>query len=102
MHNIVHNWSDEPARKMLEMLKPAMTPNYSTLLVHDYVVPESHPNPQATSVDLMMIAVLSAIERTESMWRALFESAGFRIIKIWNSPLMTMSIIEAEPIHTAS
>lgn len=93
----MHDWSDDPARKILEMLKPAMTPGYSRLLVHEHVLPESHPDPQATALDVAMICLCSATERTESMWRTLFESAGFKIIKIWASPQVTMSVIEAEP-----
>ena len=97
MHHVLHDWTDEPARKILEMLKPAMKLGYSTLLVHDYVLPESHVNPQATAYDLSLMVMVSALERTESMWQALLESAGFKIVKIWASPLMTTCIIEAEP-----
>lgn len=37
--NVFHNWSDEGAIKILGNLAPAMTPGYSTLLIHDYVLP---------------------------------------------------------------
>lgn len=37
MHGVLHDWSDEPARKILEMQKGAMTPGYSTLLIHDHI-----------------------------------------------------------------
>ena len=84
------------------MLKPAMKPGYSTLLVHDYVLPESHVSPQATAYDLSLMVMVSALERTESMWQTLFASAGFQIVKIWSSPLMTTCIIEVEPIDGAS
>lgn len=96
LHGVLHDWSDEPARKILEMLKPAMTRGYSKLLVHDHVLPESQPHPQATAYDLTMMVMVAALERSESMWRELLESCNFKIIKIWTSPLMTQSIIEAE------
>ena len=70
--------------------------------MYEPILPESHPNRQATGYDITMILLLSAFERTESMWRALLESAGFQIIKIWGPPPMIMSIIEAEPIGTSS
>lgn len=73
-----------------------MTPGYSKLLVHDHVLPENHPHPQATAYDLTMMVKVSAFERTESMWKALLGSVGFRVIKIWGSPLATQSVIEAE------
>ncbi|KAL8640803.1 MAG: hypothetical protein Q9228_002317 [Teloschistes exilis] len=97
MHGVLHDWSDEPAIQILEMLRPAMVPGYSKLLVHDHVLPESRPHPQATAYDLTMMVKVSALERSESMWRELLLKAGFAIIKIWTSSLMTQSIIEAEP-----
>lgn len=96
MHGVLHDWSDEPARRILEMLKPAMTPGYSKLLVHDHVLPDSHPHPQGTAYDLTMMVMVAALERSEPMWRELLGSVGFKIVKIWASPLMTQSIIEAE------
>ncbi|KAI4197130.1 MAG: hypothetical protein LQ348_002197 [Seirophora lacunosa] len=96
MHGVLHDWSDEPARRILAMLKPAMIRGYSKLLVHDHVLPESQPHPQGTGYDLTMMVMVAALERTEPMWRNLLASAGFRIVKIWTSPLMTQSVIEAE------
>ena len=102
LRQILHDWSDEPARKILEMIKPAMTPGYSRLLVHERVVLEGQLNPQVTALDMAVMVCLSGHERTESMWRALLQSAGFEIIKIWVSPLMTACIIEAELASTSS
>ena len=96
MHGILHDWSDEPARKILENLKSAMTPGYSKLLVHDHIIPEDHPHPQATAYDLTMMVKVAAEERSESQWYELLGSAGFKVIKIWTSPLAAQSIIEAE------
>lgn len=96
MHGVLHDWSDEPARKILENSRPAMTPGHSKLLVHDHVLPEDYPLPQATAYDLTMMVKVAAQERSESMWRELLESAGFRVIQIWASPLATQSVIEAE------
>lgn len=102
LHQVLHDWSDEPARKILEMIKPAMTPGYSRLLVHERVLLEGHPNPQVTAFDMALMVLVSGHERTESMWRALLQSAGFEIIKIWVSPLMTACIIEAELVGASS
>ncbi|KAK0511168.1 hypothetical protein JMJ35_006720 [Cladonia borealis] len=96
LHGVLHDWSDEHARKILEMLKPAMKPGYSKLLVHEHVLPESRPHPQATAYDLTMMVKVAALERSETMWRELLASCGFNVMKIWTSSLMTQSIIEAE------
>jgi len=99
MHGVIHDWSDEPARKILARLRDAMTPGYSKLLVHDHVLPSDNPHPQATAYDLTMMVKVSAFERTEEMWSELLGSVGFRIVKIWGSPLATQSVIEAELVQ---
>ena len=96
MHGVIHDWSDEPARRILEGVRAAMKPGFSTLLIHDHVISESHPNPAATAYDLTMMVKVAALERSDSMWRRLLDSAGLKIVKIWDSPLATQSIIEAE------
>jgi hypothetical protein len=73
-----------------------MTLGYSKLLVHDHVLPDRDPHPQATAYDLTMMVKVSAFERTEQMWVELLGSVGFRVVKIWSSPLATQSVIEAE------
>lgn len=96
MHGVLHDWSDEPARKILEMLRDALKPGYSKLLVHDHVVSEKSAHPHATSYDLTMMVVVAGQERTETEWRALLQSAGYKIAQIWRSPLAAQAIIEAE------
>lgn len=96
LHAVIHDWSDEPARRILGHIKDAMTPGYSKLLVHDHVLPAADVHPQASAYDLMIMGLCSALERTEAMWQALLSSIGLKVIKIWSSPLATMSVIEAE------
>ncbi|KUI74029.1 Demethylsterigmatocystin 6-O-methyltransferase [Cytospora mali] len=96
MHGVLHDWSDEPARKILEMQTGALTPGYSTLLIHDHIAAEQLAHQHATAYDLTMMAMVAGGERTESDWRKLLDSAGYRIVKIWTSPLAIQGIIEAE------
>ncbi|KAL2151685.1 hypothetical protein VTH82DRAFT_6783 [Thermothelomyces myriococcoides] len=96
MHGVLHDWPDDLARKILEQQRPAMLPGYSKLLVHDHVVPESKANPHATAYDLSMMAMVAGEERTEAHWRRLLADAGYRVLRIWRSPLAAQSIIEAE------
>ena len=72
-----------------------MTPGYSKLLVHENILPSFQPHPQMTTVDLMMMVKVAAQERTESMFRILLESLGFRVVKFWKNPTAVSSIIEA-------
>lgn len=96
MHAVLHDWSDEPARKILEMQKGAMTPGYSTLLIHDHIAPEALAHPHTTAYDLSMMVMVAGKERTESQWRELLRSAGYDVVRIWTSPLAVQGIIEAE------
>lgn len=60
----------------------------SKFVKHDAVrqqVPTSGANVSMTHLDLNLMAVLAAIERTETQWRELLESAGLRIVMIRNA-----------------
>ncbi|KAJ0108716.1 hypothetical protein J7T55_011206 [Diaporthe amygdali] len=96
MHGVLHDWSDEPARKILEMQRDALTPGYSKLLIHDHIAPEAVAHPHTTAYDLTMMVMVAGEERSETHWKALLKSAGYRMIKIWSSPLAVQRIIEAE------
>ncbi|GKZ85515.1 hypothetical protein AnigIFM56816_011483 [Aspergillus niger] len=96
LHGVLHDWSDEPARQILLMLRDALKPGYSKLLVHDHVVPEKDAHPHATSYDLTMMALVAGLERTETQWRTLLSWAGYQVVKVWRSPLAAQAIIEAE------
>ncbi|EQB57146.1 hypothetical protein CGLO_02783 [Colletotrichum gloeosporioides Cg-14] len=96
MHSILHDWSDEPARKILEMQKDAMIPGYSRLLIHDHIDVEGPANPQATAFDIQMMAMVSGRERSEKDWRQLLTSVGLSAVKIWKLPSAAHSIIEVE------
>ncbi|KAK3172008.1 hypothetical protein OEA41_004092 [Lepraria neglecta] len=96
MHGMLHDWSDEPTRKILEMQKGAMTPGYSTLLIHDYIAPKALAHLHTTAYDLTMMVMVAGEERTESHWRELLKSADYEVVRIWRSPLAVQGIIEAE------
>ncbi|KAI7779193.1 hypothetical protein LA080_001265 [Diaporthe eres] len=96
MHGVLHDWSDEPARKILEMQRDALTPGYSRLLIHDHIAPETVAHPHTTAYDLTMMVMVAGEERSEVHWRALLKSAGYRIVKVWSSPLAVQKVIEAE------
>ena len=96
MHGVLHDWSDGPARKILEMQKEALKQGYSTLLIHEHVVSDTMAHPHATAYDLTMMVKVAGEERTEARWRHLLQSSGYDVVKIWRSPLAAQSIIEAE------
>ncbi|KAI0977487.1 S-adenosyl-L-methionine-dependent methyltransferase [Xylaria arbuscula] len=96
MHSILHDWSDEPARKILEMQREALAPGFSKLLVHDHIIPRALAHLHITAYDLTMMVKVAGKERTEEQWRELLKSAGYAVKRIWTSPLTVQSVIEAE------
>lgn len=50
----------------------------------------------ACTLDMNLLSVVAAFERTEAAWHALCEQAGLKIVKIWSHPRAVESVIEAE------
>ncbi|KAF7936649.1 uncharacterized protein EAE97_008015 [Botrytis byssoidea] len=64
-------------------LKNAMKPNYSKLIIHEMIVPESGASTYHALLDLTMMAFNGGIERTGKEWRKLPVKAGFEVTGIW-------------------
>ena len=74
-----------------------MHKDYSSLLINDYVVPETGASLRTASMDLNMMGLFAGIERTESHWRRLLDSSGLEIADIHTSSSGLESVIEAKP-----
>ena len=96
MHNVLHDWPDGAARRILGALAPAMRRGYSRLLIHESLVSSMRPLSRVTVSDITMMACLAAAERSEEQWRALIDSAGLRLVKIWRPVQSVESILEVE------
>ncbi|KAE8154067.1 S-adenosyl-L-methionine-dependent methyltransferase [Aspergillus avenaceus] len=96
LHSVLHDWPDDVCQTILSQLKAAMTPGYSRLLINENIVSDSGAHWQATSLDLIMMGDFAGAERTESQWRELLETAGFKIIQIWTADKWSESLIECE------
>jgi hypothetical protein len=96
LHSILHDWNDDEGIKILENLKPALTPGYSRVLLNEIVLSEEHPSLAATSMDMMMLAHFAVRERTETDWKAVVKKAGLKFVKIYKYPGVAESIIEIE------
>lgn len=96
MHAVLHDWPDSTAKTLLENTKEAMTKGYSKLLINEVVVPPTGASINQTTMDVGMMTLLSAFERTQEAWTKLLTDAGFRIIKFWPDSRQIDTIIEAE------
>ncbi|KAJ0370057.1 hypothetical protein COL922a_014339, partial [Colletotrichum nupharicola] len=73
-----------------------MTPGYSKLFVYDIVLPPTGASISQATMDVNMMSLLSAAERTQGAWEKLLSEAGFRIVKFWPDPQQYEMVIEAE------
>jgi SAM-dependent methyltransferase len=99
LSRVLHDWHDDEARQILATCRRAM-PAGSRLLVVDAVLPErANDRPAAIRMDLHMLMLFGARERTEAESRALLHEAGFEVRRV----VMTASpaglgVIEATPV----
>lgn len=96
MHRIMHDWPDSKCHEILTNLKSAMTPGYSKLLLYEMVIPDRGAQGNSTGLDIIMMSLFAACERTTHGWKSPLEGAGFKIVKVWPTEPASESLIEAE------
>jgi demethylsterigmatocystin 6-O-methyltransferase len=97
LRRVMHDWNDEPCLNILKATHSAMkdTPDYSRLLINDFVLPDVGCGFIESMLDLMMMQTCDGMERTETQWHELLGKAGFKIVKIWRADVGTTCVIEA-------
>jgi len=97
MHAVLHDWPPEEATKILTYLRDAMVKGYSKLFVYDICVPPVGASISQTIMDVNMMSLLSASERTKQQWEDLLTGAGLRIVNFWPDVYQEYEmLIEAE------
>jgi hypothetical protein len=93
LKNIMHDWADDKAIKILRNVRAAADARATVLLI-EFVIPEHHRDFPGKWVDLEMLLNLGARERTAAEYGDLLGKAGFRITRVvpTASPL---SVVEA-------
>jgi len=93
LKQIVHDWNDERATRLLQNCHRALAPAGTLLLVEMVIPSDNRPSP-AQAMDLNMLVLLGGQERTEEHFERLLRAAGFRLERIipTHSPF---SVIEA-------
>lgn len=92
---ILHDWDDERSVEILRQCRRAI-PAHGKLLVIELVLPEGEEPFFGKWLDLHMLVLLGARERTAAEYAALFDASGFaleRVIPTSAGP----SIVEAAP-----
>ncbi|KAK0513495.1 hypothetical protein JMJ35_004481 [Cladonia borealis] len=81
--NVFHNWSDKKCAEILRNLVPAMDPEYSTLLIDDFVLPTKDTQLRGALSDILMMVTVDALERTSRQYEELLRAAGLKIVNLF-------------------
>jgi len=82
LRNVIHNWQDEPSKVILSHVRNAMA-NDSIVIIDDVVMPKTHATWKQTSMDIAMMTMLAAVERTADHFSRLLSEVGLSIRDIW-------------------
>jgi cyclopropane fatty-acyl-phospholipid synthase-like methyltransferase/DNA-binding HxlR family transcriptional regulator len=97
LKNIVHDWSDEAARQILERVRDAMAPE-ARLFVIELTLDDPVMGPVAAQIDVsMMLLCEGGRERTRAEMVALINSAGLAVRAVRRSPAGVVVFEAARP-----
>ena len=95
MKTILHDWDDEDALRILRRCREQMAAGSRLLIVEHVLLPGSAPQ-FGKALDLMMLVVLGARERTLLEYRTLLEKANLRLTGEFPT-LAELTVLEAVP-----
>ncbi|KAF7595501.1 hypothetical protein BBP40_005837 [Aspergillus hancockii] len=81
LRTVLHDWPDHKCQEILQNIMAAMNSD-STILIDEYILPDTDAHWHATSADMLMLAALGAQERTLGLWQQLLRSVGLKIMDI--------------------
>ena len=92
---VLHDHPDAKAKAILQRIKEAMDP-HSILLIDDLVIPSKGASRVVVQMDITMMALCGAKERTETEWRKLLGDVGFEMRKVHRyHPEIEFAVMEA-------
>ncbi|KAL8753705.1 MAG: hypothetical protein Q9184_005341 [Pyrenodesmia sp. 2 TL-2023] len=92
---IFHDWPDSACHHILSHTAAAMRRNYSKLLISEFVLPDMDTALFPATLDIQMMGLHAGMERSEKQWRTLLDSAGLKVVKIWQDVKGGEGVIEA-------
>ena len=96
MSHLLHDWDDEPAKKLLKRTRSVMNPGTRLLIIEKLIPPGNEPS-LAKLMDIHMLVLSGGLERTEEEYRRLLADTGFRLERIVPTASI-MSVLEARPV----
>ena len=96
LSRVIHDWDDADAGRVLATCRAAMSDGASLLLVEAIVPERARDSPEAIRMDLHMLMLLRARERTEAQFRDLLAGAGFDLRRVVpTASAAGLSVLEA-------
>jgi ubiquinone/menaquinone biosynthesis C-methylase UbiE len=94
--NVLHNWGDEDATRILTNCRHAMKPGKRVLIIETVVPADGRRHP-AKIFDLEMLVVWGGRERTESEYHSLLSRSGFSLRHV-TPTFSPLSLVEATAV----
>jgi O-methyltransferase len=95
IRGVLHDWNDEDATNILRAVR-RVAPSNATVLIMETIVPEDPARNWERMMDMYMLALFGAKERTQREYAELLASAAFRFEQEIDTGA-GMSILEARP-----
>ena len=93
----MHDYPDDKCIIILRLIMDVMDKD-SVILIDDMVLPNQGAHWRQTQLDLLVMAGLAAMERTERQWYSMLDAAGLKVKQIYTyTPELRDSIIAAVP-----
>jgi SAM-dependent methyltransferase len=99
LSRVLHDWDDDDATRILRVCHAAMRPGARLLIVDAILPQQARDVPAAIRMDLLMLLLLDARERTMPEFDQLLSGAGFRVRDVFPTDSPTgLAVIEAEAV----
>jgi SAM-dependent methyltransferase len=96
LSRILHDWGDADAARILAACRRAAGKGARLLVVEALLPERARDAPEVIRMDLLMLVLVGAAERTAAQYRALLAGAGFSVTRIVPTPSPSgVSVIEA-------
>lgn len=82
LKGIIHDWGDADARRILATCRQAMHTGDRLLLIEQILPKDGYADPFTRFMDLHMMVIHGAQERTESDYTELLAAGGFRVTQV--------------------
>jgi len=90
---VIHDWSDNEAARILTAIRKAAAPGAKLLMIEGIVPEDSKPG-WIKMLDLQMLTLLNGKERTEKEYSQMLRAAGFRLDRLIDVGMST-AILES-------